>query len=127
VCVKQKPAVGQPLNLQTLPLCLLLLLVVVVVVAVVVLISRVEARLRRATTDPTTTGEALGAKPNWSLNVSTCAYPNGEMQDMTHEAEHREKQKHMFLTTQAKEKYEDKPPPRLNYRQETANPTSLHR
>jgi hypothetical protein len=30
VCVKQKPAVGQPLNLQTLPLCLLLLLLVVV-------------------------------------------------------------------------------------------------
>jgi hypothetical protein len=38
VCVTQKPAVGQPLHLQTLPLCLLLLLVV--------LISGAEARLR---------------------------------------------------------------------------------
>jgi hypothetical protein len=39
-CVKQKPAIGQLLNLQTLPLCLLLLLVV--------MISRAEARLRWA-------------------------------------------------------------------------------
>jgi hypothetical protein len=30
-CVKQKPAVGQPLNLQTLHPCLLLVLLVVVV------------------------------------------------------------------------------------------------
>jgi hypothetical protein len=48
-CVKKKPAVGQPLNLQTLPLCLLLLLLLLVAAAVVVvLISRAEARLRRA-------------------------------------------------------------------------------
>jgi hypothetical protein len=39
-CVKQKPAVGQPLNLQTLPFCVLLLLVVS--------IYRAEARLWRA-------------------------------------------------------------------------------
>jgi hypothetical protein len=41
-CVTQKPAGGQPLNLQTLPLCSLLLLIVV--------ISRAKVHFRRANT-----------------------------------------------------------------------------
>jgi hypothetical protein len=44
VCVKTKPALGQSLNLQTLPCCVLLLLLLLGVV----LISRDEARLRGA-------------------------------------------------------------------------------
>jgi hypothetical protein len=50
-CVKQTPAVGKPLNLQTLHVCLLLVVsvvaIVVVVVVVVVLISCAEVHLWR--------------------------------------------------------------------------------
>jgi hypothetical protein len=51
VCVKQKPTVGQPLNLQTLFLLFLLFfLLFFSLLLLVVLISRAEARHWRATT-----------------------------------------------------------------------------
>jgi hypothetical protein len=51
VCLKQKPAVGQPLNLQTLPSCLFML--------VAVLTSPAEARLR------CTISGHVPCKPSW--------------------------------------------------------------